>query len=132
MNLTSIIISFVLRYGIAALLSISIWNTATTYWPISLLDPDKREISSLNSKLNSCTTEREKLALEKNDLEAKIIEQNAGINKLKEKSTAKERRLKRETDRLSKDLQIIKDKFAQDQTEIETCQDAIDYLIEEK
>lgn len=124
-----ILFSFLTRYGITILLSIVAYNTLSSFPPLSYFDGDKRTISKLNKQIKS----KDETILSLNELKVKlsmaISEQNKLIRQLELSGQAKQNEIDSTFNELNADLAKLKNSIINKQVEINTCQDAIDYLI---
>ena len=120
--------SIFLRYGLMAILSVTVWNTALNKVPfLYILDKDKREIVSL-------TKEKAELNIKYDNLVIVRDEQNNQITLLNEQLLIKESTIVKIVDegkikinKLSKQIENVNK-----EVQIDTCQDGIDFILRNK
>ncbi len=127
--MASLIWSFVARYGLSVFLTIAIYNQLDSYPPISWFDKDQRTISKLTNDKKSLEETIAELVEEKSLLTVKIEEQNSAVKRLKEANDKKEASNKALSRKLSKELNDLDNDIQNRDLDINSCQDAIDYII---
>jgi len=118
-----------IRIIIPAMIGTIGYNILNDFPPLSWIDADKRKIVKLEKQLVFCEESKDQLIIDINKLQNSVSKQNSAISNLSKNAEEKQAEANARAKRLNKQLRNLKDKLNTEDPRIESCQDAIDYLI---